>query len=145
MSRHLALVRWRGLKVPHMYHLRYDTCDECCQTQLTLEIFQFLDWIWNYCRSATLQFLMFIIYKWPGLSVHTGCRLMAKMCHPCDGSFSSTKTILETDLSRLLQLKGNAKDQITLVDENVWVENSLTLTSLYYTPILATSVLIFYL
>ena len=44
---------------------------------------------------------------------------MAKMCHPCDGSFSSTKTILETDLSRLLQLKGNAKDQITLVDENV--------------------------
>ena len=144
MSRHLALVRWRGLEVPHMYHLRYDTFEECCQTQLTWEL-QMLDKIWNKRRSASLQYSIITICKLPGLSVHTGCRLMAKMCHPCDGNFSSTKSILETDLPRLLQRKGNAEDQITLVDENISVPDSLTLTSLHNIPILEISVLIFYL
>jgi hypothetical protein len=52
-----------------------------------------------------------------GLTVHTGCRLMANMCQPCDSKDSSPSAPQGSDLERLFNLRGalwNFYDERTL-------------------------------
>ena len=64
---------------------KYHVCGSCGKRDLLVTSLRLM--LWRFWLRWIMR--LFIFDTWKGLSVHSGCRLLAKTCYPCPGSTSS--------------------------------------------------------